>query len=91
MQNIKLKQIIKRKKIKLQDLAKDLNISVEELEAKLNGEKPFLIIEVMHLKKKLDVKDSKMGEDFFSKAYKEFKERKLNERLINSKRIEKRV
>lgn len=91
MQNTKLKQIIKRKKIKLQDLASDLNISVEELETKLNGEKPFLIVEVAYLKKRLNVSNEKMGEVFFTKAYREFKERKLNERLINSKRIEKRV
>ena len=80
MQNTKLKQIIKRKKIKLQDLASDLNISAEELETKLNGEKPFLIIEVAYLKKRLNVSNEKMGEVFFSKAFKKFKERKLNER-----------
>lgn len=75
MQNTKLKQIIKRKKIKLQDLASDLNISVEELETKLNGEKTFLIIEVAYLKKRLNISNEKMGEIFFNKAYKEFKER----------------
>ena len=75
MQNEKLKQVIKRKKIKLQDLASDLNISVDELETKLNGEKPFLIIEVMYLKKKLNISNEKMGEVFFNKAYKGFKER----------------
>lgn len=75
MKITKLKQIIKRKKIKLQDLASDLNISVEELETKLNGEKPFLIIEVAYLKKRLNISNEKMGEVFFSKACKEFKER----------------
>ena len=79
MRNKKLKQIIKRKKIKLQDLSSDLNISVEELETKLNGEKPFLIIEVAYLKKRLNVSNEKMGEVFFNKAYKEFKERRKSE------------
>lgn len=75
MQNTKLKQIIKRKEIKISDLANDLNLSIEEFNSKLNGEKPFLIIEVAYLKKRLNVSNHKMGEVFFSKAYKEFKER----------------
>ena len=75
MRNKKIKQVIKRKKIKLHDLASDLNISVDELETKLNGEKPFLIIEVAYLKKRLNISNEKMGEIFFSKAYKELKER----------------
>lgn len=91
MKITKLKQIIKRKKIKLQDLASDLKISIEELNSKLNGEKPFLIIEVAYLKKRLNLSNEKMGEVFFTKAYREFKERKLNERFINSKGVEERI
>jgi len=46
----RIKELMKIKQIKEIDLAKELNIPMEELKKKLNGEEEFFVSQIMQIK-----------------------------------------
>ena len=46
----RIKELMKIKQIKEIDLAKELNIPIEELKKKLNGEEEFFVSQIMQIK-----------------------------------------
>lgn len=57
--NEKLKEEIKRKKIDIHDLADELNLSLKQLDKKLNGKDSFTRLEICKIAEHFTLKDHK--------------------------------
>ena len=57
--NEKLKEEIKRKKVNISDLAKELNLTLKQLDRKLNGKDGFTKLEMCKIAQHFTLKDHK--------------------------------
>lgn len=65
----RIKELMKNKRIEEKELANSLNISIVELERKLNGEEEFYLSQMMKLKEIFNLNLDTFAKLFFEKDF----------------------